>query len=106
MFKPKIGDLVRPKPQRVTKVHEGSSNNDGWVECYGGNNLGFSEIEEILPRPFAVGDRVQIRDQRDKDVIAIVIGLDEEAAWLKWNTGKRERNSHRVVDLVRVDDPS
>ena len=104
MLKPKVGDLVRLKPREIRRV-----NGAGDIECYVGgmNVLAYdNEVEEILPRPLTVGDRVQIRDQRDKDIIATVIGLDEEAAWLKWNTGRRERNSHRVVDLVRVDDPS
>ena len=58
MLKPRVGDLVRQKPMRVTRVYASTGVSDGWVECSNGTCLGFGEIEEVLPRPLAVGDRV------------------------------------------------
>ena len=58
MLKPKVGDLVRLKPMKITGFLE--DENRYSIIQYGGYwfSVAENEIEEILPRPLAVGDRV------------------------------------------------
>lgn len=81
MLKPKVGDLVRLNPQYVVEVNC----LDCWFRCYGGETFGFGEIEEILPRPLAVGDRVR---HTTADVTGVVLGVDGEDAWVRTGLSK------------------
>ena len=78
MLKPKVGDLVRLKPQCVVAISD-----SGWFSTKG-TGLLFQwnefDIEEILPRPLAVGDHVR---HTTADIPGVVLGVDGEDAWVR-----------------------
>lgn len=51
-------------------------------------------IEEILPRPFAVGDRV-----RYKSLTARIIHIDDGSAWIRWE--RDGSNPNYALDVTR-----
>lgn len=98
MLKPKVGDLVRLKPFKVTRL------NSDYFECYGGTSNGYDSIEEILPRPLAVGDRVQVI-RSEYPATGVILAVDKTAAWVCWEPN-RGRTTEEIAGLKRVDEPS
>ena len=93
MLKPKVGDLVRLKPMRVVSVAT------DYIRCYGGESFGFDSIEDILPRPLAVGDRVRFvlgDPDRPSDARGTVMAVYGEMAWVHHDY---EFGSHRTSSM-------
>ncbi len=98
MLKPKVGDLARLKPREIRRV-----NGAGDIECYvGGMNVLVydNEVEEILPRPLAVDDRVRFVDACGDGNILTILAVDGEEAWVKWPDGVR--NGQLLSVLRRI----
>ena len=94
MLKPKIGEFVRLSPLRVVAVEA------DYICCYGGYSFGFDAIEEILPQPLAVGDRVGVKSNPHHESGEIAAIRDGEA-WVFWFSG-----GSRIVwlsDLIRAE---
>ena len=97
MLKPKIGDLVRLKPVIVSKV------NDKYFTINRGRDyfdIFLDMIEEILPRPLAVGDRVRVGAGNGAGEI---VGLHGAWAWVFFKIGGFE--SYEIRRLTRIDEP-
>ena len=97
MLKPKVGDMVRLKPFPVVSSDRNGFNVDAiqW-------QLNFDQIEEILPRPPAVGDLVK----RPYEVgpTGTIIAVDEDHVWIKRSGGFHE--SRLAENIERIDEPS
>ena len=97
MLIPKVGDMVRLKPMVVDRLSSAefrvavSDNESYWIYL--------EHIEEIIPRPLAVGDRVA--NKYDSDAVAgELLAIHGALGWvlLKGNFITRE-----LTNLVRVD---
>ena len=77
-MKPQFGDLVRLTPQRITRQ-------DGLYVYLGGTDVLIYErdIEEILPRPIGVGNRVI---HVPTGVTGTVLAIDGDDAWIRADT--------------------
>ena len=99
MLKPKVGDLVRLKPMKVLSIGEDDSvylqDEFSWNRHEAYNN-----IEEILPRPLAVGDRVRVGAGNNPGEI---VGLHGAWAWVFFKSGGFE--SYEIRRLTRIDEP-
>ena len=79
----KVGDMVRLKPVLVAKL--GSINDMPTIRCIlpGANSYAWIShdlVEEVLPRPLAVGDRVVSKDGRHVGTVAAICDV---YAWVK-----------------------
>ncbi len=95
MLKPKVGDMVRLKPLLVERVEP------GWccdVLVAGGITLNRECVEEILPRPLRVGDRVRyLAGVAAQAPIFTILAIDGEDVWMKWSSG--EKSDARLSEL-------
>ena len=85
MLKPKVGDLVRLKPFKIidgtTEGRFALTHDDGYWFSVAEN-----EIEEILPRPLAVGDRVRFvlgAPDCPSDARGTIVAISGEWAWVR-----------------------
>ena len=106
MLKPKVGDLVRLKPLLVEWVGEEDLSD---MLVASGKTLNISYVEEILPRPLAVGDRVIRIDKRhdiDKsyDNRATVLGVYKDWVWIVRDLNEALA-TFRMDELKRIDKP-
>ena len=97
MLKPKVGDLVRLKPMKVVDVNStefkvGPESDPYWLRN--------EDIEEILPRPLAVGDQVRVGAGIGAGEI---VGLHGAWAWVFFKVGGFE--SYEIRRLTRIDEP-
>ena len=97
MLKPKVGDLVRLKVN-VTQIDRAGQIQAyiGGCDCY----INDEDIEEILPRPLAVGDRVRVGAGNGAGEI---VGLHGAWAWVFFKVGGFE--SYEIRRLTRIDEP-
>ena len=96
MLKPKVSDLVRLKPLEVRETYPSVG-----VYLGGMTVLVYDqEIEEILPRPLAVGDRVR---HHVADLEGRILGIDGSDVWLRTETSCI---SVKLRNLTRINVPS
>jgi hypothetical protein len=104
MLKPKVGDLVRLKPLVVAKMISGED--DCFIfrtapgSALDGTWIKGDLIEEILPYPLQVGDRVRFYDSQPDASTKIILAIDDDAAWLKYESGTR--SAHLLSVLRRA----
>lgn len=98
MLKPKVGDLVRLKPMKVEYV------SDSGVGAVGDHSFDLDDIEEILPRPLAVGDIVCFSELKDSDWRGQVVAISGDHAWVSWDgPSTRLDRVYQIGLLKRVD---
>lgn len=85
MLEPRAGDLVRLKPVRIDRI----SACDGAVRTTFGASFPIELVEEILPRPFAIGDIVRYYDSSITFPEIRILAIDGDVAWIKWASGDR-----------------
>ena len=85
-MKPKVGDLVRLKPLLVEAVGTGICDD---VLVAGGFSLNVNRIEEILPRPLTVDDRVTLTIGGDcpSSVHGEIIAAKNDRFWVLHDYG-------------------
>ena len=100
MLKPKVGDMVRLKPLLVESV---SNDAPAYFSTKRPDNYSYhvhqDMIEEILPRPLAVGDRVRCEHSYG---LGKIIAVNADVAWLNWDAGGY--GTRKLANLTRVDD--
>ena len=107
MLKPKVGDLVRLKPLKVANVSDsGCFSTVGTPSLFQWNEF---NIEEVLPRPLAVGDRV-VRIDTGNPIAGTVKAIDEplggvREAWVRFDCGYRNVTVYDS-SLRRIDEPA
>ena len=89
--KPKVGDLVRLKPLIVEQAYSGVIDN---VIVASGMTLNARYIEEILPRPLAVGDRVM---DGLTFLEGTILAIADDEAWVQWDDKPKQ-----VVPLIKL----
>lgn len=112
MLRPKVGDLVRLKPLVVSSS---SANDENPAIQYFGTKRSddyeffvyVDMVEEILPRPLAVGDRVRhLRASECRGTIVAILDLD---AFIDWDAtpyaprGTALNARDRISELVRIE---
>ena len=103
MLKPKVGDVVRLKPLKVEMVSDsGCFSTTGAMTLFQWNEF---DIEEILSRPLAVGDRVRFKESRSSFAYEI-LGLNDDECWIRPINATMARVSSitaKIEDLIRID---
>ena len=94
MLKPKIGDMVRLKPLVVYTTYDGEYQcvklQAGRIDDLGETWIKADLIEEILPRPLAVGDRVRVDSRARVDsppTYARLRAIHNGYGWIEWTSG-------------------
>ena len=102
MLKPKVGDLVRLRPCVVSFVGADDFFKIGEAN---GTYLPPGIIEEILSRPFAVGDTVKSSHGTRGSIVALRTGQKdvEDSAWVLWENGVETITY--LEHLYRIDKP-
>jgi hypothetical protein len=98
MLDPRAGDLVRLKPVRIDRI----SVCDGAVRTTCGASFPIELVEEILPRPFAVGDCVRQAGIKDGISRGAIVAIDNRKAWVQWYTGAN--TVHSIEELRRINE--
>ena len=104
---PKVGDLVRLKPLPIMEVYDAKDYGEHRFDLRRPNfNGDFSvdDIEEVLPRLLAVGDRVTWYS--NSKARGVVLAIVESQAWVKWTHYTEPENHVDLISkLIRIDGP-
>jgi hypothetical protein len=92
MLNPKVGDMVRLKPQKVSFVCDDESLFLDFTQSRSKTGFSFKEIEEILPRSLAVGDCVRSPTGQLKGSIK---AIHDVFAWVWWDDAG--------LDTIKID---
>jgi len=100
---PKVGDMVRLKPAEVLYISHGDTK---WPIharlAIGAIWIGEDDVEEILPRPFKVGDKVVCDSAGSLAGVAEVKGICGAYAWLLWPRSLNPM-TREIADLRHAD---
>lgn len=96
MLKPKVGDMVRLKLLIIRDF----SADDLFVYFENGQRARVDQIEEVLPRPLAVGDRV--RTPFTQSPKGTILAFCDAWAWVFWDGATF--GTYETKDLTRIDD--